>query len=145
VSDYCRDKIFTLTSDFNGAALPCECNAQGSLDFACAEYGGQCRCKPNVIGRNCDRCAPGYFNFPDCMRCKCGVNHQCDERSGQCFCPRFVEGLACDRCVQYAYGYDPLIGCQLCGCSINGSMDGEQRCDPLNGQCLCKEDVGGRR
>ncbi|KAL3115244.1 hypothetical protein niasHT_010874 [Heterodera trifolii] len=132
-SNYCRQKIFSLTTDFNAAALACDCNTQGSLDFACAEYGGQCKCKPNVIGRKCDRCAAGYYNFP-------GLT-SCDEKNGQCFCPRYVEGIACDRCVQYAYGYDALIGCQLCGCSINGSMGAEQRCDPLNGQCLCKENV----
>ena len=40
----------------------------GSLSDVCDVYGGQCTCKPNVIGRNCDRCAAGYFNFPDCQR-----------------------------------------------------------------------------
>lgn len=45
----------------------------------------------------------------------------------------------------YAFGYDPLIGCQLCGCEKEGSHDGQMQCDPLNGQCLCKENVGGRR
>ena len=67
VSDYCRSKIFSITSEFIGAAMACDCNPQGSLDFACADYGGQCKCKPNVIGRSCERCAPGYYNFPDCL------------------------------------------------------------------------------
>lgn len=67
VSDYCRSKIFSITSEFIGAAMACDCNPQGSLDFACANYGGQCRCKPNIIGRSCERCAPGYYNFPDCL------------------------------------------------------------------------------
>ena len=47
--------------------MACDCNPQGSLDFACADYGGQCKCKPNVIGRSCERCASGYYNFPDCL------------------------------------------------------------------------------
>uniref|UniRef100_A0A915EU80 Laminin subunit alpha n=1 Tax=Ditylenchus dipsaci TaxID=166011 RepID=A0A915EU80_9BILA len=145
VSEYCKNKIFSLTSDFNTAALPCECNPQGSLDFTCAEYGGQCKCKDNVIGRTCERCAPGYYNYPECIKCKCGNNQQCDERSGQCFCPRYVEGQLCDRCVKYAFGYDPLIGCQLCVCNNNGSNNGEMECDALSGQCLCKVNVGGRR
>ncbi|KAI1731321.1 laminin EGF domain-containing protein [Ditylenchus destructor] len=145
VSDYCKQKVFSLTSEFNTAALPCECNPQGSLDFTCVEYGGQCKCKENVIGRTCDRCSPGFYNYPECIKCKCSNNQQCDERSGQCFCPRYVEGQQCDRCVKYAFGYDLLIGCQLCGCNQNGSHNGELECDSLTGQCLCKGNVGGRR
>lgn len=31
-------------------------------------FGGECKCKPNIIGRRCDRCAPGHHSFPDCLR-----------------------------------------------------------------------------
>ncbi|KAH7701645.1 EPI-1 protein, partial [Aphelenchoides avenae] len=58
VTDFCRDKIFSLTAEFNKAALSCDCNPLGATDFCCEEYGGVCKCKPNVIGRTCDRCAP---------------------------------------------------------------------------------------
>ncbi|KAK0397427.1 hypothetical protein QR680_002123 [Steinernema hermaphroditum] len=145
VTDYCRAKIFSLTSEFNRAALPCDCNPQGAKKFCCEEYGGQCQCKENVIGRKCDRCAPGYYNFPHCLKCKCGTNQQCDERTGQCYCPPFVEGQTCDKCVPYAFGFDPLIGCQQCGCHPNGSFGGQLQCDPTNGQCLCGNNVGGRK
>lgn len=67
VSDFCKQKIFSLTTDFNAAALSCDCVAQGSESFQCEEYGGQCKCKANVIGRRCERCAPGYYNFPECI------------------------------------------------------------------------------
>uniref|UniRef100_A0A1I8EZU5 Uncharacterized protein n=3 Tax=Wuchereria bancrofti TaxID=6293 RepID=A0A1I8EZU5_WUCBA len=145
VSEYCRQKVFSLTSEHNMAALPCECNSQGSISFACEEYGGECSCRPNIIGRRCDRCASGYYSFPDCIKCKCPDNHLCDENTGQCFCPPHVEGKHCDSCVPYAFGYDPLIGCQLCGCQQNGSEARQLQCDPDNGQCLCKVNVGGRK
>ncbi|VDK44418.1 unnamed protein product [Anisakis simplex] len=145
VSDYCREKVFSLTSEFNMAALSCDCNSQGSKSFSCDEYGGQCPCRANVIGRRCDRCAPGHYSFPECFKCHCGDNHLCDERTGQCYCAQHVEGKQCDRCVPYAFGYDPLIGCQLCGCHPNGSEGGQLQCDPNNGQCLCKGNVGGRK
>ncbi|TMS36985.1 hypothetical protein L596_004022 [Steinernema carpocapsae] len=145
VSDYCRAKIFSLTTEFNRGAIPCDCNPQGAKKFCCEEYGGQCQCKENVIGRKCDRCAPGYYNFPNCLKCKCGVNQQCDERTGQCYCPPYVEGQTCDKCVPYAFGFDPLIGCQQCGCHPNGSYGGQLQCDPTNGQCLCGNYVGGRK
>uniref|UniRef100_A0A915BZ56 Laminin-like protein epi-1 n=1 Tax=Parascaris univalens TaxID=6257 RepID=A0A915BZ56_PARUN len=145
VSDYCRAKVFSLTSEFNMAALSCDCNSQGSTSFSCMEYGGQCLCRSNVIGRRCDRCAPGHYSFPECIKCRCPDSHLCDERSGQCYCPPHVEGKQCDRCVPYAFGYDPLIGCQLCGCHPNGSEGGQLQCDPNNGQCLCKANVGARK
>uniref|UniRef100_A0A915PQH1 Laminin subunit alpha n=1 Tax=Setaria digitata TaxID=48799 RepID=A0A915PQH1_9BILA len=145
VTEYCRQKVFSLTSEYNMAAFPCECSSQGSTSFMCEEYGGECHCRPNIIGRRCDRCAAGYYNFPDCIKCKCSDSHLCDEKSGQCFCPPHVEGKHCDRCVPYAFGYDPLIGCQLCDCQHNGSETGQLQCDPDNGQCLCKVNVGGRK
>uniref|UniRef100_A0A7E4ULG0 Laminin subunit alpha-1 n=1 Tax=Panagrellus redivivus TaxID=6233 RepID=A0A7E4ULG0_PANRE len=144
-SSLCKDKIFSLTTDFNGAALSCECNHLGSTDFCCEDFGGQCKCKPNIIGRKCDRCAAGFYDFPNCLKCKCGLNQQCDERTGQCFCPHYVEGQTCDKCVSNAFGYDPLIGCQLCGCHPDGSENGILRCDADSGQCLCKDNVGGRQ
>ncbi|KAK6016816.1 laminin EGF-like protein, partial [Ostertagia ostertagi] len=67
VTDFCRDKIFSLTTEFNAAAFSCDCNPKGSESFCCDEYGGQCKCKANIIGRRCERCAPGYYNYPDCI------------------------------------------------------------------------------
>ncbi|VDK75274.1 unnamed protein product [Litomosoides sigmodontis] len=145
VSEYCRQKVFSLTSEYNMAAFPCECSSQGSISFTCEEYGGKCSCRPNIIGRRCDRCAPGYYSFPDCIKCRCPDNHLCNESTGQCFCPPHVQGKHCDSCVPYAFGYDPLIGCQLCGCQQNGSESRQLQCDPDNGQCLCKANVGGRK
>lgn len=56
-----------------------------------------------------------------------------------------MSGSRCEKCVPYAYGYDPLFGCQLCGCHQNGSHNGELECDAMNGACLCKANVGGRQ
>lgn len=48
------------------------------------------RCKNNVIGRQCDRCAPGFHGYPNCRPCNCneaGTEEQvCDSVSGQCLC-----------------------------------------------------------
>ena len=50
--------------------------------YDCEKFGGQCRCKPNVIGRQCTRCKPGFFGFPDCKQCKCPPTATCDEETG---------------------------------------------------------------
>lgn len=48
------------------------------------------RCRPNVAGRRCDTCAPGFHGYPSCRPCDC---HQagsapgvCDPGTGQCYC-----------------------------------------------------------
>jgi len=49
----------------------CECDLTGSYNPTCEPIGGQCECKPNVIGRRCDQCAPGSFGFgPAGCTCK---------------------------------------------------------------------------
>ena len=53
---------------FNNGALACDCDTQGSTSKYCQEFGGQCPCKPNVIGRQCTRCKVGYYGFPNCRR-----------------------------------------------------------------------------
>ena len=41
--------------------VACECNANGSTSPICLPFEGQCNCKPGVIGRRCDVCAPGHY------------------------------------------------------------------------------------
>lgn len=50
--------------------LDCDCDPQGSESAICDKSGGQCVCKPNVMGRRCDQCVPGTFDLgPDgCKR-----------------------------------------------------------------------------
>lgn len=59
----------------------CNCDPQGSISSLCDVRGGQCRCRPNVIGRRCDQCAPGMYGFgpSGCTGEKCrtssGLSH----------------------------------------------------------------------
>ena len=36
----------------------------GSVDNVCAVDDGKCTCKENIAGHNCDKSAPGWWNFP---------------------------------------------------------------------------------
>ena len=58
---------------------PCPCFPEGTLEDensglpVCVfedELGSdlQCPCRDNYSGTFCDECAPGYYNFPDCIR-----------------------------------------------------------------------------
>jgi len=81
VTGFCRDAIYSLTTDYNNGALRCDCSPDGSVSFNCAEFGGQCRCRPNIIGRTCSHCRTGYYGFPDCRRTYSGCSSSRSSRS----------------------------------------------------------------
>lgn len=43
--------------------LACECDSTGSYSSLCNQIDGYCSCKPNVVGRRCNTCAPGTYGF----------------------------------------------------------------------------------
>lgn len=90
VEGFCKAAVFSLTADYNNGALPCDCDYGGSLSFECEKFGGQCQCKPNVIGRKCELCKTGYYGFPDCRPCNCPSTALCEPRSGNIIKKCFV-------------------------------------------------------
>nr|CAB3263372.1 laminin subunit alpha-5 [Phallusia mammillata] len=147
-SEFCRDSIFSLTVDYNDGGLECNCSGAGTVgggDAVCADYGGQCPCKPHVIGRRCDQCETGYYNYPDCMACDCG-GALCDKITGECICPPNTVKPGCDTCVPFTHSFHPEAGCDECDCNVHGVINvADQGCDPADGQCKCKENVSGQR
>ena len=52
----------------------CQCSIAGSLSSACHMTTGECSCKSNVEGSNCDICKSGTFNLDSgnhqgCLHC----------------------------------------------------------------------------
>lgn len=132
---FCRDSVFSLTADYNQGTLPCNCDYQGSTTFECDPFGGQCQCKANIIGRQCEACKTGYYGFPDCKPCDCPSTAQCQKDTGECICPPHVTGAKCDQCEPYTFGYDQIIGCEECNCDPQGVINGNLQCDAINGSC----------
>ncbi|XP_033329969.2 laminin subunit alpha [Megalopta genalis] len=142
---FCRDSIFSLTANYNNRALPCNCDINGTISFECEKFGGQCPCKPNIIGRRCEICKTGFYGFPNCKPCNCPSTAYCELATGACNCPARVTGERCDQCETGTYGFDPIIGCEECNCSPLGVVDGNLQCDLFNGTCKCKENIVDRQ
>ncbi|XP_044311344.1 laminin subunit alpha-5 isoform X3 [Varanus komodoensis] len=103
----------------------CNCSSPGIQDQTepgCNVESGQCRCKPNIVGRQCDLCAPGYYGYPNCRRCDCHLagtkESVCDPVTGQCHCKENVEGPKCDQCHLGTFSLDASNpkGCTKCFC-----------------------------
>ncbi|XP_058121122.1 laminin subunit alpha [Anopheles ziemanni] len=144
-SEFCKKAVFSLTADYNSGALKCNCDYSGSTSFECEPFGGQCQCKPNIIGRRCEACKTGYYGFPDCKPCNCPSTAQCHKDTGECVCPDRVTGEKCDQCMPYTFGFDQIIGCEECSCNPLGVANNNLQCDMESGLCECKSNVVGRK
>lgn len=146
------------------ACSRCNCQSQFT-DGTCEDLTGRCFCKPNYAGENCDSCASGYINFPDCypiptyptnnnnngeaktageiINCECSaagtVDNSCrpDPRTQTCVCKQGFTGDHCDTCAPGFYG----LNCQACQCAGPGCLDGS--CDLVTGHSVCRTGFQG--
>uniref|UniRef100_A0A2I3HEX1 Laminin subunit alpha 5 n=1 Tax=Nomascus leucogenys TaxID=61853 RepID=A0A2I3HEX1_NOMLE len=132
---FCRNAAASLSLFYNNGARPCGCHEVGATGPTCEPFGGQCPCRAHVIGRDCSRCATGYWGFPNCRReypspwapsgrelagTAPGV---CDPLTGQCYCKvsegwENVQGPRCDQCSLGTFSLDAANpkGCTRCFC-----------------------------
>ncbi|TSR16027.1 Laminin subunit alpha-3 [Bagarius yarrelli] len=134
-SEFCKSSARSLVAHYLDGALPCYCDKAGAISPTCEPIGGQCQCRPHVIGRQCSRCATGFYGFPYCRPCECG-RRLCDEVTGECICPPQTVRPACNVCQSETFSYHPLLGCEGCDCSPIGIRKGDTgQCDVTTGQC----------
>uniref|UniRef100_A0A669QW11 Laminin subunit alpha 3 n=1 Tax=Phasianus colchicus TaxID=9054 RepID=A0A669QW11_PHACC len=144
-SAFCKDSARSLVAFYNNGAVPCNCHSEGSMSPTCSPLGGQCICRPNVIGRQCSRCQTGYYGFPFCKLCNCG-QRLCDDLTGKCICPPRTVKPKCEVCEKHYFGYHPLAGCESCNCSERGVVNAARpECEKNKGQCKCKPGIRGRQ
>uniref|UniRef100_A0A3B4BCE3 Laminin, alpha 5 n=1 Tax=Periophthalmus magnuspinnatus TaxID=409849 RepID=A0A3B4BCE3_9GOBI len=143
-SPFCLSSAVSLSAFFNNGAMPCGCHEVGAESDSCEPFGGQCRCRPNVIGRDCSMCATGFWGFPNCRPCNCGTR-LCEPVTGDCICPPRTLQPECTQCEPQTFGCHPVVGCEICNCSRAGILSPEASCDHLSGQCRCKDNVVGRQ
>ncbi|XP_058122412.1 laminin subunit alpha-1 [Anopheles ziemanni] len=142
---HCRDGYFGLSEEQPDACQGCNCHPNGSIGPDCDIRTGQCRCKPNIEGRQCNLCRKGFWNLnagDGCVACSCDPNGsergECDLNTGQCFCKPGVDGISCDRCQGGFYGFSAQ-GCKRCDVCTSPSYV----CDPDTGRCICPANSNG--
>lgn len=140
--DVCKKYLYSIGFYVYGEAQECECDPMGSLSTQCDLLGGKCPCKSHVVGRKCDRCAPGTYGFgpAGCRPCDCNsigsLDNFCDVQSGQCKCRPSTYGQQCNKCQPGFWNYP---NCQRCDC--NGNAD---TCDTNTGYCIdCRDYTAG--
>ncbi|MGH0178710.1 UNVERIFIED_CONTAM: hypothetical protein FKN15_000308 [Acipenser sinensis] len=87
--DRCRAGFYGLSAADPQGCKECPCSLTGSRgDRACDPQSGRCFCLPNVIGQQCEMCAPDHWNFRSgrgCESCNCdprnSYNQNCDQIS----------------------------------------------------------------
>lgn len=140
----------------------CSCDVRGIVyrdPSTCPAFidNGQCPCKNNVSGMNCDACQEKYWNLNEdnpegCEECNCykfgtinGMT-ECDQEEGTCRCREYADGnRQCSSCRPgfYALNDKSYFGCDGCQCDVGGAF--EQNCEQFNGQCSCRANTVGRR
>lgn len=144
-SRFCKNSARSLVAFYHKGALPCECHPTGATSPHCSPEGGQCPCRPNVIGRQCTRCATGHYGFPHCKPCSCGLR-LCEEMTGRCRCPPRTVRPQCEVCETHSFSFHPMAGCEGCNCSRRGTSEAAMlECDRDSGQCRCKPRITGRQ
>ncbi|XP_017587806.1 PREDICTED: LOW QUALITY PROTEIN: laminin subunit beta-2-like [Corvus brachyrhynchos] len=134
----------------------CGCDPRGTLashctngTCSCDRGTGACACRPNVVGKSCDRCAPHFWSLGGprgCEPCGCHPTHAlhpaCDTVTGQCQCRPGFGGRVCSQCQEHHWG-DPEQECRACECEPLGAES--PQCEQDNGQCRCRLGFGGLR
>ncbi len=127
-----------------------------SAFFCYIQNGGQCQCKTNVEGRQCDTCKASYFNLDasnlnGCEVCQCytagtvNASNYCDMVSSQCNCKLDVTGLLCDTCKEgyFSMNNSNVYGCDECMCDPAGTQVDVVSCHQQSGQCSCRNHTTG--
>ncbi|XP_053208528.1 laminin subunit beta-1-like isoform X2 [Panonychus citri] len=144
IPDQCKRYYQSMALAMYDGAQSCYCDGTGSKSTICSPLGGKCDCQSNIVGRRCDSCALGFYQFSreGCLPCDChssgSENFICDINSGQCKCGPKTYGRQCDECQPGFWNYPQ---CERCDCNGHAEI-----CDSKTGACRdCLDFTGGHR
>ncbi|XP_053208622.1 laminin subunit beta-1-like [Panonychus citri] len=145
IPDQCKRYYQSMALAMYDGAQSCYCDGTGSKSTICSPLGGKCDCQSNIVGRRCDSCALGFYQFSreGCLPCDChssgSENFNCDINSGQCKCGPKTYGRQCDECQPGFWNYPQCD--ERCDCNGHAKI-----CDSKTGACRdCLDFTGGHR
>ena len=113
----CRPGYFNLGGSQDFGCVSCGCDEAGTVEQSslCNNITGECTCKTNVEGQQCNLCIRATFNLTrdnpvGCEGCYCDITGtengdtldpsmlSCDQNTGQCTCLSRRTGRRCDYC-----------------------------------------------
>lgn len=104
--DRCKRGYWDFSADNPDGCRECSCNRNGTIgNLGCDMKTGECTCKRNVIGRDCNECAPHFYGLgveeEGCKACDCdpggSYDNNCHYETGQCKCRPHVTGRRCEQ------------------------------------------------
>ncbi|XP_076344696.1 laminin subunit beta-1-like isoform X3 [Tachypleus tridentatus] len=146
--EYCKHGYYGNATQHN--CQMCVCSTLGTHPNSkqCNKTTGQCTCLPNVIGKTCDHCAAGFWNFSSgegCKPCDCdpqgSLSNDCNVFDGWCHCKKGYGGRTCSDCKDNYWG-DPKTKCIPCDCNFEGAATFQ--CRRNDGTCFCKKGIVGK-
>lgn len=57
----CHEEIIIDVESLLLSPAACQCHTNGSVIEVCNKETGQCQCKENAVGRQCDECMVSVF------------------------------------------------------------------------------------
>lgn len=67
ICDRCKPTFWALSYQLEDGCMACKCDLRGTVAglSICDSITGQCLCKEYAGGRQCSRCAEGYYNLQE--------------------------------------------------------------------------------
>lgn len=110
--DRCKNGFWNFDENSALGCEACSCHTLGTVDNqGCDMNTGECTCKRNVRGRDCNQCLPEHYGLSEdvdgCKACDCdpggAYDNNCDVLTGQCRCRPHVTGRQCNQPDQAFY------------------------------------------